>query len=237
MARTPIWKSIADTLAADIAAGHYAAGDRLPTEAGLSARFGVNRHTVRRALADLAEQGVVRSRRGSGVFVEMPPTDYPIGRRVRFHRNIAATGRLPQKRVLRVEGRPADRDEARALGLAPGDPVIVYEGLSLSGGIPIAHFISVFPQARVPEMARTLHETSSVTEALRRNGIADYTRAETRLTATRATATQALHLRLREGDPLLRSEGINICPQGRPVEHGTTWFAGERVTLTVAPDP
>lgn len=236
MARKPVWASIAATLEGEIAAEHYRAGDKLPTEAVLAARFGVNRHTVRRALADLSERGITRSRRGAGVFVEAPPAEYPIGRRVRFHRNIAATGRLPEKRVLRVETRLCNRDEAAALGLAPGTSVIVYEGLSLAGGTPIAHFESVFPEARVPDLADALTETSSVTEALRMNGIADFTRAETRLMAERASATQALHLRLREGDPLIKSLSVNVCPEGRPIERGTTWFAGERVTLTVAPE-
>ena len=107
MARTPVWKSIAATLEGEIAQALYRAGDKLPTEAALSARFGVNRHTVRRALGHLAEAGVVRSRRGAGVFVESPPTEYPIGQRVRFHQNIRAAGRLPEKRVLRVETRAA----------------------------------------------------------------------------------------------------------------------------------
>ena len=52
--------------------------------------------SVRDALADLGGRGILRSRRGAGVFVEAPPTDYPIGRRVRFHQNIRAAGRLPE---------------------------------------------------------------------------------------------------------------------------------------------
>ena len=236
MARTPVWISIATTLAAEIGAGRYRPGDKLPTEAALAARFGVNRHTVRRALADMAGRGLVRARRGAGVFVAAEPTDYPLGRRVRFHQNIRASGRLPEKRVLRVETRPADATEARALGLAPGDPVVVYEGLSLSGGVAVAQFESVFPAARLPGLAATLATTPSVTEALRLCGVEDYVRAETRLTAEAATPTQALHLGLREGDPLLRTVGLNTTPDGTPVERGLTWFAGDRVTLVVAND-
>lgn len=236
MARTPVWKSIAATLEGEIGAGHYRAGDKLPTEARLAARFGVNRHTVRRALADMAERGLVRARRGAGVFVEADPTDYPIGRRVRFHQNIEATGRLPEKRVLRVETRPCDPAEAKALELEPGEPVLVYEGLSLSGGVAVAHFESVFSADRFPGLAETFAQVSSVTEALRRNGVADYVRAETRLNAEAANVTQALHLGLKEGTPLLRSVGINTTLDGVPVERGTTWFAGDRVTLVVASD-
>jgi GntR family transcriptional regulator, phosphonate transport system regulatory protein len=66
--------------------------------------------------------------------------------------------------------------------------------------------------------------------------VPDYTRASTRLTAVAATATQGLHLRLPEGAPLLRSVAVNVDAEGRPVEYGHTWFAGDRVTLTVGSD-
>ena len=236
MTRTPVWKSIAAALEADIAAGHYGAGDKLPTEAALASRFGVNRHTVRRALGDMSERGILRSRRGAGVFVEAPPTDYPIGKRVRFHQSIRATGRLPQRRVLRLESRPGGTGETKALALNAGSMVIVCEGLSLAGDTPIAHFISVFPQERLPGMLSTLEEVTSVTEALKLNGVADYVRRETRVTAEMPSATQALHLRMREGDPLVKTVGINEDMEGNPVEYGQTWFAGDRVTLTFSND-
>lgn len=236
MPRTPVWKSIAETLSEEIAKGHYRPGDKLPTEAELASRFGVNRHTVRHALGDLTERGITRSRRGAGVFVQSAPVDYPIGKRVRFHQIIRATGRLPDKRMLRIETRPCDESEADALALDVGDDVLVYEGLSFSGDAPIAHFISIFPVNRTPGLSAAFDEISSVTEALKSIGISDYIRAETRVTAERATTTQALHLGLREGDPLLRTVSLNTTPDGMPVERGLTWFAGERVTLTVTPD-
>ena len=90
MAKDALWSAIARTLADEVGAGHYHPGDKLPTEAVLAARFGVNRHTVRRALGALAEQKLVHSRRGAGVFVAQRPTDYPLGRRVRFHQNVLA---------------------------------------------------------------------------------------------------------------------------------------------------
>lgn len=236
MARVPVWKSIAAALEREIAAGHYRPGDKLPTEAEMAARFGVNRHTVRRALGDMAERGILRSRRGAGVFVEAPVTDYPLGRRVRFHQNVAATGRLPEKRRLRLETRPADEAEAEALRLERGDPVVVYEGLSLADGAPLSLFMSVFPSHRFPDLMATLSEVTSVTEALCRSGVADYLRAETRITAERASATQALHLRIREDEPLLHSISVNTDLEGRPIERGSTWFAGDRVAFTVNPD-
>ncbi|MGE4324927.1 MAG: phosphonate metabolism transcriptional regulator PhnF [Pseudodonghicola sp.] len=233
MARTPLWKSIALALTADIAEARYQTGDQLPTEAQLAAKFGVNRHTVRRALAEMADQGLVHARRGAGVFVAARPTDYPIGRRVRFHQSVAASGQTPTKRLLALDTRAADAREAEALGLPAGAPVLVYDGLSLADGAPIALFRSTFPAGRFPELRAALSETRSVTQALGRCGLADYTRATTRITAKLANATQALHLRIAEGAPILRTVGINIDAEGAPVEYGRTWFAGDRVTLTV----
>lgn len=237
MTKDALWSAIAATLSSEIAAGHYRPGDRLPTEAALSARFGVNRHTVRHALAALAERGLVHSRRGAGVFVAQRPTDYPLGRRVRFHQNVLAAGQMPSRRISRTETRASDAEEARALLLKPGDAVHVVEGVSLADGQPIAAFRSVFPAGRFPGLLAEVQGTGSITRSLAALGLADYTRAETRLTAQLADPVLALALGVRPGAPVLRTVAVNVDPQGLPVEHGLTWFAGERVTLTVADQP
>ncbi|NIZ10696.1 phosphonate metabolism transcriptional regulator PhnF [Pseudooceanicola sp. HF7] len=234
--KTALWRSISDALHDDIAAGRYRPGDRLPTEAELSARFGVNRHTVRRGLAELADAGLTHARRGAGVFVAQSPTDYPIGKRVRFSQNIRAAGRLPSRRLLLIETRTADPDEAQMLALATGARVISTDGLSLADGQPLALARSVYPADRLPGLQDALEQHSSITRALAESGVTDYTRAFTRVNAKRATATQALHLQLREGDPILRTISLNLAPDGTPIEYGRTWFSGDRVTLTLGED-
>jgi GntR family phosphonate transport system transcriptional regulator len=234
--RTPIWKAIATSLSNDISEGIYQQGHKLPTEAVLAARFGVNRHTVRQAMGALADEGIVHARRGAGVFVAMKPTDYPIGRRVRFHQNLTAAGRTPAKEVLLLETRTAHASEADALQLETGAVVHVYEGLSLVENTPIALFRSVFPAERLPDMLIHLRHDPSVTAALAQSGVADYTRASTRVNAKLATVTQALHLRIAEHAPILRTISVNADPDGRPVEVGRTWFAADKVTLTLS-DP
>jgi GntR family phosphonate transport system transcriptional regulator len=236
VARSPLWKSITETLRVEIARGHYGPGDKLPTEAELAARFGVNRHTVRRALADMAASGLVHARRGAGVFVASKPVDYPLGRRVRFHQTLAAAGQMAAREILRLETRHADAREAAELALPLGAQVHVYEGVSLADGAPVALFRSVFPADRLPALPEALARTRSVTAALAAAGVADYTRASTRITAKLATATQAATLRVPEGAPILRTEAVNVDAAGHPVEFGRTWFAGDRITLTVAPE-
>lgn len=233
MARDPIWRSIAATLQDELAQGLYRPGDRLPTEAELAARFGVNRHTVRHGLAPLIEAGLLHARRGAGVFVAARPADYPLGTRVRFHQNVVASGRTPSRRITRLETRPARKEEAEALGLPPDAQVHVIEGISLADDQPLAAFSSVFPADRFAGLLAAMADQNSVTAALAACGLTDYTRAETRLTATLADALQANALRVQPGAPILRSVAVNVDAAGVAVEYGTTWFAGDRVTLTI----
>jgi GntR family phosphonate transport system transcriptional regulator len=233
MAAAALWTDLRDTLAADLAAGRWATGDRLPTEAQLAQRFGVNRHTVRRAIAALAEAGLVRPRRGAGVFVTGRMTDYPLSRRTRFRQNLAAAGQTPGQRRLRLETLPATAGEAAALALAPGAPVHVWEGVGLADDVPITLSRSVFDATRFPDLPLLLDRLGSVTATLAELGVPDYTRQATRLTAEAADSVQAAHLRVAPGAPLLRAVSVNVDPEGRPVEYGRTWFAGDRVQLIV----
>ncbi|MBW0158189.1 phosphonate metabolism transcriptional regulator PhnF [Sedimentimonas flavescens] len=238
MTRQPVWQTIAETLRHEITEGLYPEGTKLPTEAQLSARFGVNRHTVRHALAALAEAGLTVSRRGAGVFVASAPrADYPLGRRVRFHQNVSASGRTPTREVLRIESRPAREAEAEALALPAGANVHVFEGISLGDALPLAVFRSVFPAARFPDLPAALARLHSVTQALAAQGLRDYTRATTRVTAKVAKGPRAGLLKLPEGAPILRTEAVNIDADGVPVEFGISWFAGDRVALTVSAEP
>ena len=228
-----LWAGIAEALRREITEGARMPGDRLPTEAALARRFGVNRHTVRRALAALGEEGLVRSRRGTGSFVTAAPTRYPLGPRTRYHRDLRAAGRLPAKRLLALETRPATAEEAEDLLLERGAPVHAAEGISLADGRPVALFLSVFPGwlEGLPAALRA-PPSMSVTAALRACGVADYARAWSRITAVAAAAPEAVLLELAAGAPLIQVEGVNRAPDGRPVERGRARFAGERVALT-----
>jgi GntR family transcriptional regulator, phosphonate transport system regulatory protein len=232
-ARAYIWQSIAQTLQSEIALQHYGLGGKLPTEAVLAKRFGVNRHTVRRALASLAEAGVVHARRGAGVFVTFQPTEYALGNRVRFHQNILDSGRMPSRQITRLDTCPASLREAQMLALQKDAQVHVIEGISMADGAPVALFRSVFPAARFSDLLVHMQGQNSVSAALSACGLPDYTRAQTNISAKLADALQAHALLLPQGAPLLRTQAVNVDALGNPVEFGTTWFAGGRVTLTV----
>src|SRR6202171_6411641 len=95
-----LWRQVADGIERGIASGTFAAGERLPGEMEIAETYRVNRHTVRRALATLAERGLVRAERGSGTYVEAPRLAYPLRSRTRFSEIVGAGGREPDGPVV-----------------------------------------------------------------------------------------------------------------------------------------
>ena len=79
-----LWRQIVRIIEADIASGTHQPGARLPTEAQLAVRFGVNRHTIRRALEELSRNGLVRVEQGRDSFVAEDVLDYEVAARTRF---------------------------------------------------------------------------------------------------------------------------------------------------------
>ena len=232
-AKTPLWAAIARALREEIAEGRYVPGDKLPTEAQLAERFGVNRHTVRHGIAALVDDGFVRTRRGAGAFVAARPADYPLGKRVRFTENLRRAGRQPMREVQALDRRIATEEEAALLRINTGAQILVCHGRSLADHQPLSISEALYPLERLPGLAEALGEQKGVTYALKKVGITDYTRASTRITAVAATATQAHRLQVPEGAPLLKTTSLNVDPDGVPVEFGRSWWAGDRVTMTL----
>src|SRR5499427_1948277 len=119
-----LWRRVADQLERAIADGHYPVDTRLPGEIEIAQRLGVNRHTVRRAIAALADRGFVRAERGSGTYVETRRLRYPISSRTRFSEIVDAAGREPGGRLLASVSEEAEPDVARRLAVAPRTNVI-----------------------------------------------------------------------------------------------------------------
>jgi GntR family transcriptional regulator, phosphonate transport system regulatory protein len=228
-----LWRQIAAALEREIAGGSRGPGERLPTEAELSQRFGVNRHTVRRALESLEGRGLIRVEQGRGSFVAEDVLDYPLGPRTRFSESIRRQNREPEGRILRIAELPADAATAEALDLRRGRPVVVAERLSLADGRPIVLGAHHFPLDRVPGIAEALRADASITAALARCGVLDYRRALTRIVARMPTPEEARLLEQSRNRPLLVTEAVNVDAQGVPIELGIGRYAAGRIQLVV----
>ena len=121
-----LWRQIAGQLQQGITSGDHPPGSQLPTEAELSKQFGVNRHTVRRALEDLSRGGLVRVEQGRGTFVSEDVLEYSVEPRTRFTEWIKRHNKEPSGRILQLReiGPPSP------LGV---EPVFPLQGRAVNG--------------------------------------------------------------------------------------------------------
>ncbi|MEO0636801.1 MAG: phosphonate metabolism transcriptional regulator PhnF [Pseudomonadota bacterium] len=231
-----LWRQIADALAGDIASGQFAEGDRLPSEAALAERFGVNRHTVRASIADLVSRQLLQSRRGSGTYIrKQAKLIYPISRRTRFSAATSGQGATRGITVLESLVESASEDVRRALRLGGGAQVERLETISTLDEVPIAKATSRFDATRFKGIGAVLKQTGSITKSLATFGVPDYVRALSEVTSRHASQDEIDSLSLSPGAIVLCVTSVNEDMSGQPIEYGQTVFAAERTTLQFEP--
>jgi GntR family phosphonate transport system transcriptional regulator len=228
-----LWRQIQHAIEAEIAGGQHKPGARLPTEAELSSRFAVNRHTVRRAMEELEGRGLVRIEQGRGSFVAEDVLDYRLGPRTRFSEIIRRQNREPDGRIVRIAEVAAEAALAEALHIRRGRPVVLVERLSLADGRPVVLGTHHFPAARFPQLPALLAENPSITAAMAACGVPDYRRAVTRITARLPTPEEAELLQQSRTRPVLVTEAVNTDPTGAVVDVTFGRYAAGRVQLVV----
>jgi GntR family phosphonate transport system transcriptional regulator len=228
-----LWRQVADGIERGIADGRFAAGEKLPGENEIAETYRVNRHTVRRALAALAERGFVRAERGSGTYVEAPRLAYPLRSRTRFSEIVGAGGREPRGQLIAASFETATRDLARQLCLKSGAPLVRIETLRLADKTPICVSTAWLDAERFAEAGRVYERVRSMTKLLAHYGVRDYRRASTRITAAIVDAADAVRLDLVLGRPILVVDSTDVDPDGKPLLTKHARFAAERVEFVV----
>jgi GntR family transcriptional regulator, phosphonate transport system regulatory protein len=233
IAGVSLWRRIADDLEQSIARGAFQPGAKLPGEIDIAERFGVNRHTVRRAIASLAERGLVRAERGSGTYIEARRMSYPIRPRTRFSEIVGGAGRSASGRLVASVIEDADADIANRLKLKVGDPVTRLELLRHADRVPLCAATSWLPAQRFPQAARTYSLSGSITRMLTRYGVRDYTRKNTHVTAAIAEIGDASSLKIALGRPLLVVDSVDVDGDENPILTTRARFAADRLQLII----
>jgi GntR family phosphonate transport system transcriptional regulator len=228
-----LWRQVADGIERGIADGRFAAGEKLPGEVEIAETYRVNRHTVRRALAALAERGLVRAERGSGTYVEAQRLAYPLRSRTRFSEIVGAGGHEPRGQLIDVSEDVATRELARELGLKTGAPLIRIEALRLADRTPICVSTSWLCAERFPGAGDVFASVRSMTKLLAHFGFRDYRRSSTRITAGIVDAIDAARLDLALGRPVLVVDSTDVGTADTPLVTKRSRFAAERVEFIV----
>jgi GntR family transcriptional regulator len=227
-------EQIADLVASAIADGRLQPGDQLRPERELATVFGVNRLTVRQALADLQRRRLIHRRTGrnGGTFVADPVIDYDLTTFVGFTAQARRHGRVAGASVLRAQLEVADPATAEALQLVAGAEVITIDRLRLASEIPVLVEHSSFPAERFAALLEG-PLTGSLYDLLDERFGARPRRAVESIEPVRADARLARLLEVPRGRPLLAVNRVAFDDQGVPVECARDFLRGDRARTVV----
>lgn len=222
----PLYHELATKLEQAIVSGGIPPGGRLEDELTLSHRLGVSRPTIRRAIQELVDKGLIVRRRGIGSQVVPPAT---LSRRFELTslwEDLEKRGLPPTTQVLVHEVIPADLRVADDLGIAEGSDVLHIKRLRLADGVPLAIMNNHLP-AEFADITREDLETRGLYELLGRRG-ADIRVAHQRVTAKTGAPDETELLDLPAGDPLLVLARVAFGHSGRAIETSRHLYPPDR---------
>lgn len=226
--QTPLYHRIYLVLRDGIVNGAYPHGSVLPSEQELTALYGVSRITTKRALNELAAEGLVARERGRGTRVTFDPAARPVTASVEaLYRNLVEMGRETQVALISFDYVSASADVARALGCEIGNRVQMARRVRSVDGAPFSHLTTWVPENVGLTYSADELAAMPMLALLERAGVEVSCAAQT-MSACLADGAVASLLDIDAGSPLLRVTRTVRGRDGQAVEHLVALYRPDR---------
>jgi GntR family transcriptional regulator len=219
MTEGPLYSKVEEVLASEIARGDLQPGDRLPSEEELLTRFSVSRITVRRAVQNLIQRGIVEIRRGHGTYVLAPKISQELTTLTGFVEDMAIHGRKASAHVISEEIVAANAIVARQLGISKGVRVMRIERVRLADSVPMSFDETWLPLDIGRQIVSNDLRSKPIFTLLEEKYGIPLTDAEYKMEAAAASARIAQGLAIPEGAPIFRIERTSFTEGGRPIDY------------------
>jgi GntR family transcriptional regulator len=220
---TPLYIQVANNLRQVIRDGSLDKAAALPSERALSELTGASRVTIRKALEQLVDEGLLLRRQGSGTFVA-PRIEQRGGDLSGFSTDAQNRGEAPGSIwIMKALSLPTE-EEAGVLGITPSTGVARQGRVRLANDEPLAIEHAVVAAGLLPDLGQI---ENSLYAALDLKGNRPVSGSQ-RIRAGTATSVEAGLLSIREGSELLRIERRTYLADGTPVEFTRSAYRGDR---------
>lgn len=216
MARIPLYRKIEADLSARIS--EMRPGEMIPPEPELERLYGVSRATIRRAVADLERVGAVEKRQGVGTIVREVPETQDVGRLYSWSDEMRRRNATSSSKVLGLRREHPGRRVAKELHISADDWVVVLSRVRLVKETPIAIMVNYLREEYVPGFVDRGLKSESLYQDLRDGFGIELTEGEETIRSRAATATEAVHLEVEEGAPVLNVRRLSFIRGHVPFE-------------------
>lgn len=227
----PLHTRLKEDIIAAVRHGEYAAGEQLPSQRELGARYGASHMTVRRAIDELLHEGVITSIPGKGLFAAGPRQQAEASPLLSFSADMRRRGLEPSSTVLEARLHAASTVVAQLLRLEPGEIVVYLRRLRCANSEPIAVQTSYLSHARcVGLLDCDLAQESLFTLLRERYGLR-LANSESTVACALADAETASLLGIVPPAAVLTTEQITFLEDGSPIEFVRSAYRGDRYEI------
>ncbi|MEG1570529.1 MAG: GntR family transcriptional regulator, partial [Clostridia bacterium] len=228
--QSPLYQQLMTRLKNDIIAGAYPAGGRIPSEQLLCQTYGVSRVTVRKAMLDLVQEGLLVRRQGKGTFVASERIQRNLSQITSFSGACIERGHRASAKLILCQLETATADDVEQLQVSPDSRVLELCRLRLSDDEPIMLETNRFPERYA--FLRDENVEGSLYEQLRRHGIIPSSAVHD-ISLGHATPFVSKHLGTAQGDALLLLNELVLDQHGEPLHVSRQWIRGDKFTFRI----
>jgi len=213
----PLYAQVRERLVERIRSGEWKPGQLIANEFEIAAEFGVSQGTARKAIGDLASEGLVVRRQGRGTFVVEHTPDHVL---FRFFNLFDGAGKavIPDSRDISSALATANEQECGALGLDSGAKVVRITRTRTRDGIPLMRETIALAARLFPGLADRTQMPNTLYDLFQKAYGVLIVRTDDRLSAIAADAETAALLGVAPGAPLLKIDRIAYGLDDTPVE-------------------
>lgn len=226
----PLWHQAEMALRDLIDQGEWAPGLQIPNEDRLCEMLGISRITLRHALRNLEEAGMLRREHGRGTFVRSATMVAGVRGLTSFTDEMQTLAVSPGTRLLLAQVISATREIAEALEIAEGDSVVQLRRLRLGNGQPIGIQTTHLPSARVPGLFEAASDVTSLYRWLKDNAGIVPVKAKEVYRVGAVASSDASDLELPIGTPAFEVERITF-DQRSPFEFAVSTMRADRYEI------
>lgn len=224
-----LYARVEEVLASEISKGVLRVGHQLPSEDKLIDRFEVSRITVRRAIANLVQRGLLEIRRGKGTFVSTPRVVQELTELSGFVEDMLALGKKPAARVLEKTIVTANGRVAEHLNLSKGRQVVRIRRVRIADGTPMSFDETYLPLEIGKKIIKDNLKAEPIFTLLEQKYRIPLIEAEYKLEAVAADAAVATALRVLQGSPIFQIERTSFTSGNNPVDYETLSYRGDLI--------
>lgn len=228
--QSPLYQQLMVRLKNDILAGVYPAGGRIPSEQALCDAYGVSRVTVRKALLDLVQEGMLVRRQGKGTFVADKRLQRNLQHITSFSDACRAMGRTASAKVVSIGFEPVRPEDMDQLGVPEGSRVLEICRVRMCDSEPVMLEINRFPERYAFLERAALNQ--SLYDLLKEHGIIP-SHAVHDISLGYATPLVCKHLGTHQNEALLILDETVLDQQQEPLHHSRQWIRGDKFTFRI----